>query len=76
MRTLMVLIGLMVICALGLESVAMGADTTEKQDKGLKIGYRTQAYGRMEFGEALRDLKRRGYGGSRRARCRPVGIRV
>jgi sugar phosphate isomerase/epimerase/mannose-6-phosphate isomerase-like protein (cupin superfamily) len=33
------------------------------QENDVKIGYRTQAYGRMGFGEALRDLKERGYGG-------------
>jgi len=54
--TLMVLV---VGCA-GLTSVA----TEGKQERRkVKIGYRTQAYGRMDFREALSELKSRGYGG-------------
>ncbi len=62
MRNMMVLAGLMVICMVGSVSLAWAAETG-RQYKNLKIGYRTQAYGRMGFGESLRDLKERGYGG-------------
>ncbi len=39
------------------------ASETIQEKPTMKIGYRTQAYSRMEFAEALRDLKSRGYEG-------------
>jgi sugar phosphate isomerase/epimerase/mannose-6-phosphate isomerase-like protein (cupin superfamily) len=40
----------------------LAAERSQEQSK-TKIGYRTQAYARMDFGQALSDLKSRGYGG-------------
>ena len=40
----------------------LAAERSEDHPK-MKIGYRTQAYSRMEFAAALADLKSRGYGG-------------
>ncbi|NQT83324.1 sugar phosphate isomerase/epimerase, partial [bacterium] len=50
------------VLAVGFAAVAVVPAKGEQQTK-LKIGYRTQAYSRMEFREALSDIKNRGYGG-------------
>ncbi len=48
--------------AIGLAAVTSAAGEA-KEHPDVKIGYRAQAYQNMQFGEALADLKSRGYGG-------------
>jgi sugar phosphate isomerase/epimerase/mannose-6-phosphate isomerase-like protein (cupin superfamily) len=52
----------LVVVGVGFAAIVSSATAAEQQKK-VRIGYRTQAYRRMEFRDALADLKKRGYGG-------------
>jgi len=51
------------VIMMGCAAMSSVAAEPRQEQARVKIGYRTQAYSRMEFSEALADLKERGYGG-------------
>jgi len=51
----------MIVLLVGLAITGVAQDARQQSD--VKVGYRTQAYRRMEFREALSDIKKWGYGG-------------